>query len=55
MEQLIATIVFLAIAFAGFWGALKFSKFKGESHEECTGDENCELKKLGIKKLQCNS
>ena len=53
MEQFLEAILFFSIALAGFWTALKFSKFKGESHEECTGDENCELKKLRIKKLKC--
>ena len=54
MEQFLAAILFFSIALTGFWGALKFSKFKGESHEECDGDENCAFKKLGIKNLKCD-
>ena len=54
MEQLLAAFLFFSIALAGFWGALKFSNFKGESHEECTDEDSCALKKLGIKNLKCD-
>ncbi len=53
MEQLLITLIFVSIMLAGFWFALKFSKFKGDSHEECDGEGDCELKKLGIKNLKC--
>jgi len=54
MEQFIAVLIFFIIALAGFWGALRFSNFKGEAHNECKDDEDCALKKLGIKGLQCD-
>ena len=54
MEQFIVVLVFFFIALVGFGSALKFSKFKGESHNECDDKENCEIKKLGIKGLQCD-
>ncbi|NOX17787.1 MAG: hypothetical protein GXO87_05835 [Chlorobi bacterium] len=53
MEQYIATFLFFSVVLLGFWGALKFSKFKGESHDECEDEENCAVKKLGIKNLKC--
>ncbi len=53
MEQFIAAVLLFSFALLGFWGALKFSKFKGESHEECKDEEDCAVKKLGIKNLTC--
>jgi len=55
MGQVIAAILFFSISLGGFWSALKFSKINGESHRECTGDADCELKKLGLRREYCNN
>ena len=54
MEEFITVFLFFIIALTVFWSALKFSKFKGESHDECDDEDNCSVKKLGIKGLQCD-
>ena len=55
MEQFIAAFVFFSIALLGMWAALKFSKFKGEEHEECDNPEKCILRKIGLSKLHCDN
>ncbi len=55
MEQFIAAILFSSIAIVGFWAALKFSKFEGESHDECDNPEQCILRKIGLSKLHCDN
>ena len=54
MIHFIATFFFFSIAILFFVAALKFSNFKGEAHNKCEDEKNCVLKKLGIKKLQCD-
>lgn len=44
MGQFIITLLFFSIALLVFWGALKFSKFKGEGHEECDDEDSSILK-----------
>ena len=55
MEQFIAALLFSVIALTGFWAAIKFSKFKGEKHEECDDPEQCVLRKIGLSKLHCDN
>ncbi len=55
MEQFFLSVLFFAVALVGFAAALKFSKYKNEKPKnDCEKEEDCIIKKLGIKTLQCN-
>jgi hypothetical protein len=54
-EQFAIIILFFALALLGFWGALNFSKYKAKKEKPCEDEEDCEIKKLGIKNLDCDS
>ena len=55
MLQFIVIVMFFIISTLGMWAALRFSKFKGESDEQCENPEECILRKLGLSKLHCDS
>ncbi|NOX65650.1 MAG: hypothetical protein GXO85_07585 [Chlorobi bacterium] len=54
MLQFIVIFLFFIVSLLIMWGALKFSNFEGESHDECEDVEDCAVKKLGIKGLKCD-
>ncbi len=55
MGEFIAVFLFFIVTLLGFLAALEFSKFKGESHDECEDQDSCIFKKIGLKKLHCDS
>ncbi len=55
MEQFFLSVLFFAVALLGFATALKFNKYKNnKTNKDCEKEEDCIIKKLGIKALECN-